>query len=145
MVSHSFTNNAEFSDFQPTMRPFETPRERTYDLNDPKEGYTRHAPNNGFRHLPESKIRKPAIFGGTNNWSDYIVHFEMISELNYWSNETKSLELASSFTWYRTKCSERLTTRISLQLSAPGISPISKICTRKSNGDLQNATEKQDK
>ena len=96
MVSHSFTNNAEFSDFQPTMRPFETPRERTYDLNDPNEGYTRHAPNNGFRRLPESKIRKPAIFDGTNNWSDYIVHFEMISELNYWSNETKSLELATS-------------------------------------------------
>lgn len=30
------------------------------------------------------------------NWNDYIAHFDMIAELNYWNDETKALELATS-------------------------------------------------
>ncbi|KAL3841725.1 hypothetical protein ACJMK2_019831 [Sinanodonta woodiana] len=40
--------------------------------------------------------RQPAIYDGTSSWRDYHVHFEMISQLNWWDDKSKALELAVS-------------------------------------------------
>ncbi|PIK36809.1 hypothetical protein BSL78_26355 [Apostichopus japonicus] len=38
----------------------------------------------------------PSQFDGLSNWDDYMVQFELISELNNWSDDKKSLYLAAS-------------------------------------------------
>jgi hypothetical protein len=43
---------------------------------------TRQAPEYMFRRQRPTKERKPAAFDVTTNWRDYIVHFNMIAELN---------------------------------------------------------------
>lgn len=91
--------NHRNDEFRSTMHPFENIRERTHDRYEhdvPYDGYLRRGPEPEFRRTHESKGRKPATFDGAMNWNDYIVHFDMIAELNYWSDETKALELATS-------------------------------------------------
>lgn len=81
----------ENNEFRPIMRPFETIQERTHDR------YEHDVPYDGYsRRTQEPRGRKPATFDGAMNWNDYIVHFDMIAELNYWNDETKALELATS-------------------------------------------------
>ncbi|VDI23612.1 Hypothetical predicted protein [Mytilus galloprovincialis] len=36
-----------------------------------------------------------ATYDGLGSWQDYIVHFEMIAEINGWDENTKALELAT--------------------------------------------------
>ncbi|KAJ8026789.1 hypothetical protein HOLleu_31728 [Holothuria leucospilota] len=38
---------------------------------------------------------QPPQFDGLTNWDDYLVQFELISELNGWSPDTKALYLAA--------------------------------------------------
>ena len=45
---------------------------------------------------PAPKARKPALFDGTTNWQDYIVHFDMVAEINRWDDVTKAMELATN-------------------------------------------------
>lgn len=40
--------------------------------------------------------KKPANYDGTSSFQDYLVQFEMTSELNRWSNKVKAMELATS-------------------------------------------------
>lgn len=40
--------------------------------------------------------KKPANYDGKSSWSDYLIQFEMIAELNKWDNLTKAYELATS-------------------------------------------------
>ncbi|KAJ8025240.1 hypothetical protein HOLleu_35392 [Holothuria leucospilota] len=40
-------------------------------------------------------IMQPPQFDGSTNWDDYLVQFELISELNGWSPDTKALYLAA--------------------------------------------------
>lgn len=94
--SRSFINNARTNEFQPIMRPCESSRERIYDYDVPNDGYLRQTSDHRIRRMQEPKGRKPASFDGTTNWKDYIVHFDMIAELNYWTDEVKALELATS-------------------------------------------------
>ena len=52
--------------------------------------------NFGHSRSHQNKGRKPATFDGSINWQDYIVHFNLIAELNQWNDETKALELATN-------------------------------------------------
>lgn len=91
MTSRSSINHGN-DEFRPIMRPFETIQERTHDRYEhdvPYDGYSRRAPEPEFRRTQEPRGRQPATFDGTMNWNDYIVHFDMIAELNYWNDETK--------------------------------------------------------
>ncbi len=50
-----------------------------------------------FNHVPaERKPKKPALYNGKTSWLDYLVHFEMISEINGWTFQEMALELATS-------------------------------------------------
>ncbi len=44
----------------------------------------------------ERKPKKPALYNGKTSWLDYLVHFEMISEINGWNSQQMALELATS-------------------------------------------------
>ena len=44
----------------------------------------------------EGRNKKPANYDGKTSWSDYLIQFEMIAELNYWNDVTKAYELATS-------------------------------------------------
>ena len=48
------------------------------------------------RDATSGKNKKPATYDGSSNWQDYLVHFDMISQLNNWGETTKALELATS-------------------------------------------------
>lgn len=39
---------------------------------------------------------KPQIYDGTTSWSDYLIQFELVAELNRWDDVTKALYLATS-------------------------------------------------
>lgn len=41
------------------------------------------------------KIKKPAIFDGTN-WEDYLVQFELVAAINHWNETEKAFELTTS-------------------------------------------------
>jgi hypothetical protein len=41
------------------------------------------------------KYRKPATYDGTGNWADFLVHFELVAEINQWDDAEKALELAT--------------------------------------------------
>ena len=43
-----------------------------------------------------STLKKPANFDGTTSLQDYLVQFEMTSELNRWDDNVKAMELATS-------------------------------------------------
>lgn len=44
----------------------------------------------------EGRNKKPANYDGKTSWSDYLIQFEMIAELNKWNNTMKAYELATS-------------------------------------------------
>ena len=49
------------------------------------------------RTLPlRSSLKKPANYDGTSSLQDYLVQFEMTSELNRWDDTVKAMELATS-------------------------------------------------
>ncbi|CAG2208723.1 unnamed protein product [Mytilus edulis] len=50
---------------------------------------------NYSRNKSYSSNKKPATFDGTSSWQDYLVHFEMVAEINGWDNISKALELAT--------------------------------------------------
>lgn len=39
---------------------------------------------------------KPPIYDGTTSWTDYLLQFELVAELNDWNERTKALSLATS-------------------------------------------------
>ena len=43
-----------------------------------------------------SNRSKISSYDGSTDWSDYLVQFEMVSQLNGWDNHTKAMELATS-------------------------------------------------
>ncbi len=49
-----------------------------------------------YNPVPANKIKRPAPYDGKSSWEDYLVQFEMISEINQWNERTKALELATS-------------------------------------------------
>ncbi|CAC5381628.1 unnamed protein product [Mytilus coruscus] len=50
---------------------------------------------NNSRNKSYSNNKKPATFDGTSSWQDYLVHFEMVAEINGWDNISKALELTT--------------------------------------------------
>ena len=42
------------------------------------------------------QAKKAPYFNGQTSWSDYLLQFEMVAEINRWSENTKALELATS-------------------------------------------------
>ncbi|KAL3862063.1 hypothetical protein ACJMK2_038690 [Sinanodonta woodiana] len=44
----------------------------------------------------DSKYHKPATYDGSTHWQDYLVHFELVAEINQWDDHQKALELATS-------------------------------------------------
>ncbi|XP_069120907.1 uncharacterized protein [Argopecten irradians] len=44
--------------------------------------------------MTSKKYRKPASYDGKDNWEDYLVQFELLSEMNSWDDKSKALELA---------------------------------------------------
>lgn len=50
-------------------------------------------PSIGVRRM---KPKIPATYDGKTSWFDYMVHFDMVSEINQWDHATKALELATS-------------------------------------------------
>ncbi len=45
---------------------------------------------------PRSSTKKAPTYDGDSSWKDYLVQFEMVSELNEWPESTKAMELATS-------------------------------------------------
>ncbi|MES9885165.1 MAG: hypothetical protein ABW185_30355, partial [Sedimenticola sp.] len=45
---------------------------------------------------PPRKLKQPATYDGRSSWRDYLVHFEMVAELNQWNGPTRAMELAVS-------------------------------------------------
>ena len=43
-----------------------------------------------------SGIRKPATYNGSSSWKDHLVQFNLVADLNKWSEDTKALEFAAS-------------------------------------------------
>ena len=43
-----------------------------------------------------NRSKKISSYDGSTDWSDYLVQFEMVSQLNGWNNHTKAMELATS-------------------------------------------------
>jgi hypothetical protein len=41
------------------------------------------------------KYRKPATYDGSGNLSDFLIHFEIVTEINRWVDAEKALELAT--------------------------------------------------
>ena len=73
----------------------------------PQSNNTTHQNSQDFRSRVErqqgpqearylSKNKKIACYDGNTDWNDYLVQFEMVSQLNGWNNETKAMELATS-------------------------------------------------
>ncbi|MCP3891055.1 MAG: hypothetical protein GY702_19640, partial [Desulfobulbaceae bacterium] len=52
--------------------------------------------NSGNEHHRRIKPKKPALYNGKTSWLDYLVHFEMIAEINRWDQDEMALELATS-------------------------------------------------
>ena len=62
----------------------------------PKAGPEAGTVGHGAASSKPFKFKKPAVYDGESNWQDYLVHFEMISQLNNWDDVTKAMELATS-------------------------------------------------
>ncbi len=59
--------------------------------------YDQPAPMGGVQQVQQvNKVKRPATYDGKSSWEDYLVQFQMISEINKWDNRTKALELATS-------------------------------------------------
>jgi hypothetical protein len=43
-----------------------------------------------------TKPKKAALYNGKSSWLDYLLHFEMIAEINHWDTSTMAMELATS-------------------------------------------------
>jgi len=81
-----------------------TPRERGgfADLNVEMGGHATPASwrpkgqNHHTNHTLQSpKYKKPATYDGKTSWHDYLVHFEMIAEINGWDETMMVMELAT--------------------------------------------------
>ena len=73
---------------------------RESDSQRPDRGYGRRSYESGLNHSSvygnQPSKKKPATFDGTTSWHDYITQFELVAEMNQWSDESKALELATS-------------------------------------------------
>ncbi|CAG2217067.1 unnamed protein product [Mytilus edulis] len=67
----------------------------TNDYGDNYRGDNTVTRGNNSRNKSYSSNKKPATFDGTSSWQDYLVHFEMVAEINGWDNISKALELAT--------------------------------------------------
>ncbi|CAG2208750.1 unnamed protein product [Mytilus edulis] len=67
----------------------------TNDYGDNYRGDNRVMRGNNSHNKSYSSNKKPATFDGTSSWQDYLVHFEMVAEINGWDNISKALELAT--------------------------------------------------
>lgn len=50
----------------------------------------------GYVRPADRKTKKAALYTGTTSWLDYLVHFEMVAQINRWSRREMALELATS-------------------------------------------------
>lgn len=48
------------------------------------------------RNSYQSANLKPPTFDGTSSWTDYLIQFEMVSELNGWDQPTMAMCLGAS-------------------------------------------------
>ena len=62
------------------------------------EAQTPSAAHDHFNNadLHRSHRKKPDTYDGHSSWNDYITHFELVAELNQWSDHVKAMELATS-------------------------------------------------
>ncbi|VDI15529.1 Hypothetical predicted protein [Mytilus galloprovincialis] len=67
----------------------------TNDYGDNYRGDNTVTRGNNSHNKSYSSNKKPATFDGTSSWQDYLVHFEMVAEINGWDNISKALELAT--------------------------------------------------
>ncbi|CAC5380886.1 unnamed protein product [Mytilus coruscus] len=67
--------------------------------NNRYENNLRTNPLNNFAHNSNSAYargnKKAVTYDGFGSWQDYIVHFELIAEINGWDENTQALELAT--------------------------------------------------
>ena len=89
-VSHNQNMGATYQQRQPM-------GDQSWHFTGPKSKYD-HDYNSQHYNLnsQNSKLKKPALYDGTGNWEDYLVQFELISEINQWNDTEKALELATS-------------------------------------------------
>ncbi|CAC5376182.1 unnamed protein product [Mytilus coruscus] len=77
----------------------EDPRECNGHARESSRTVSGTNPLNNFAHNSNSAYargnKKAATYDGLGSWQDYIVHFEMIAEINGWDENTKALELAT--------------------------------------------------
>ena len=76
-------------DIQFGLRRNDRPYPQPYDDN-----YPRH-PHHPIPAPNQPKMKAPS-YDGTTPWSDYLVQFELVAELNRWDNHTRALYLATS-------------------------------------------------
>ena len=60
----------------------------------PAQGQQPLSPTSSQCELRQAK--KAPYFNGQSSWSVYLLQFEMVAEINRWSENTKALELATS-------------------------------------------------
>jgi hypothetical protein len=68
--------------------------------NEPTETSMGFNPTRASTAIPRAcnkpQLVKPTQFDGKSSWTDYIVQFEMVAELNQWDDRVKAMHLASS-------------------------------------------------
>ncbi|PIK53316.1 hypothetical protein BSL78_09795 [Apostichopus japonicus] len=80
--------------WRPQSNPFSyKPQERLHGDNSLHR--QDHYRVNPAEHPRRANVMPPQ-FDGASNWDDYMVQFELISELNSWTEQTKALYLAAS-------------------------------------------------
>ena len=69
-----------------------------HKANDPHEEPYRHSTSITHRNgrgddkSLVQKPKKPATYSGKTGWREYLIHFEMVAELNRWDDRTKAFE-----------------------------------------------------
>ena len=58
--------------------------------------YQPHPEDNIDRNPRTIGRRKPPTYDGNTSWQDYLVQFDLLSDLNNWTEDVKALELASA-------------------------------------------------
>ncbi len=89
----SSTSGSDESRRGPRVRRHRSPSsERTDSSSASDRGRARHRPEHQ-RHMVPDKFD-----GKTMEWADYLVHFEIVSEVNGWQGRIKAMQLAGSLT-----------------------------------------------
>ena len=82
-------------------RPEEFPQQQTFQFQEsPNHGDTNNTVDITMaRHSIPNKCpiyTKPPLFDGTTAWSDFLIQFEMIAEMNNWTRQDMAMFLATS-------------------------------------------------